>query len=76
MALAPFVRGLGGQVDTDELESVGQPLGIDQVVERRHDQTLRKVAGGTEDHHAARWRDHGAFGLSRSFNFGQLIQLT
>ncbi len=54
-ALAPIHRGLGGQVDADEPESIGEPLDPDEVVERRHHQTLGQIAGGAEDHHGA-WR--------------------
>ena len=51
---------LAAQVDADEPEAVGQPLGVDQIVERRHDQTLGQVAGGAEDHHGAGRRHRGA----------------
>jgi hypothetical protein len=71
--LAPFLRSLGGQVDADELESVGQPLGVDQIVERRHDQALRQVAGGAEDHHGAGRRYHGTVGLRPALGPPQLI---
>ena len=71
-ALAPFLCRLGGQVDADELESVGQPLGLDQIVERRHDQTLRQVAVGAEDHHGAGRRHRGTVGLRAAVGPSQL----
>src|SRR5919106_727221 len=70
---APFLRSLGGQVDADELESVGQPLCIDQIVERRHDQALGQVAGGAEDHHDAGRRYYGTVGLRPALGTCQLI---
>src|SRR5262245_16939204 len=38
-------------VDADDGEPVGQPIGSDQVVERRHDQALGQIAAGAEDRH-------------------------
>ena len=65
-ALAPFRGGLGGEVDADQLERLGQPLGRHQIVERRHDQPLGQVAGGAEDHHGARRRYRGLLGMGRA----------
>ena len=62
-ALAPLLRGAGRHVDADELELPGQPLGIHQIVERRHDQTLRQITGSAEDHHGAGRRRNSALGL-------------
>jgi hypothetical protein len=70
---APFLRGLGGPIDADELEGVGQPPGIDQIVERRHDQALGQVAGGAEDHHGAWRRCRGTVVVRRDLGPSQLI---
>jgi hypothetical protein len=45
-ALSPVLRGRVGQVYADQPEFLGQLLGVDQVVERRHDQALGQVACG------------------------------
>ena len=69
-ALAPFLRGLGGQIDADEQEPLGQPLFIDQVIERGNDQALGQVAGGAEDDHRAGRRHRRAIIiLRRVFGF-------
>ena len=64
-ALAPFLRGPVAVVDADQPESVGQPLGGHQIVERRRDQALGQVAAGAEDHHGAGRRDGRGLGLRR-----------
>ena len=58
-ALTPLLRGRVREIEADELEAVGKPLGTREVIERRRDQSLGQVAGGAEDHHrAGRRRDH------------------
>ena len=68
--LAPRFDGLIGEVDTDDPESVRQPAGGHQIVERRHDQAFGQVAGGTEDHHGA-WRRHHSSLALRAFSLGR-----
>ena len=65
-ALAPVLDGPVAVVDADQPEAVGQPLGGDQIVERRHDQALGQIAGGAEDHHGAGRRDGHGLGLRHS----------
>jgi hypothetical protein len=54
-------------VETDELEMLGELSGLDQIVEGRNDQAFGKIARRAEDHHGARRRRRGAFGLLRAF---------
>ena len=72
-ALAPFVHAFGGPADADEPKSVGQLLRIDEIIERRHDQALRQVAGGAEDDHGAGRRCHGCLGLRHALWLDELI---
>ena len=66
-AFTPVVCGLAGQVYADEPKAIGQLPAIDQVVERRHDQTFGQVAGGAEDHHGAGRRHRCRLGLRLVF---------
>src|SRR6516225_12367321 len=70
---APLLRAHLGQVDANETKFFGQLVIVCQVVECRHNETLRQVAGCTENHHGARRRHGGARGLLRSFWSGVAI---
>jgi hypothetical protein len=50
-------------------------LGMSQVVERGHDETLRQVTSGTENHHRAGRRGRGALILLSFLGFDGLIVL-
>ena len=53
-AVAPRVGIQVGEIDTDQLEVFRQQAGGGEIVQRRHQQALRQVAGGTENDHGAR----------------------
>src|SRR6516164_8372051 len=56
----PLLRAHLGQVDANETKFLGQLVIVCQVVEYRHDETLRQVAGCTKNHHGARRRRYCA----------------
>src|SRR5215510_11320841 len=62
-------------VDCDKPESVGQALGIHQVVKCRHDQPFGQVASGAKDHHGAGRCRQGTLDLQRAPWLGELIVL-
>ena len=51
--VAPAFRRPLRSGDADQRELLGQHFGAQEIVERRDQQTLGQVAGGTEDHHRA-----------------------
>ena len=53
--------GLGGQVDTDDLEILRQALGIDEVIECGDDEALGQIPGSAEDHHGTGRRHRRRF---------------
>ena len=62
-SLAPCLDGLIGEVDADDPETVGQPAGGDQIVERRNDQALGQIARRAEYHHGAGRSHRSALGV-------------
>ena len=61
-SVAPFLHSIGISPDTDEPKSVGKSFRSYEIVERRHEQTLRQVASGAEDDHGAGRRFSGRLG--------------
>ena len=55
-AVAPVVFTPRGDIDTDDGEVLRQQIGMREVVQGRHQQAMRQIAAGAEDHHRARTR--------------------